>query len=115
MAWRSGLVWSHNGIICTVETARPRAVHWQRAQGGGDAGWPWFVKSLVRSLNSLLPVGATVLGQHNLRLHPITPSRRAYATAWVRLRADSLRLMLRRWVRTVLSLTNSLSALALLL
>ena len=113
--WRGVPVWSHNGIICTVETARPSAVHWQRAQGGGDAGWPWFVKSLVRSLNSLLPVGATVLGQHNLRLHPITPSRRAHATAWVGLRADSLRLMLRRWVRTVLSLTNSLSALALLL
>ena len=45
----------------------------------------------------------------------ITPSFRAMATAWVRLRAPSLRLMLRRWVRTVLSLTKSLSAMAPLL
>ena len=35
--WRGVPVWSHGGIICTVETARPSAVHWQRAQSGGDA------------------------------------------------------------------------------
>lgn len=46
---------------------------------------------------------------------PMTPIFRASATAWVRLRAPSFTLMLRRWVRTVLSLTNSFSAMALLL
>ena len=40
------------------------------------------------------------------------PNRRAIATAWVRLLALSLELMLRRWVRTVLSETNSFSAMA---
>lgn len=43
----------------------------------------------------------------------ITPSLRAIATACVRLLASSLMLMLRRWVRTVLSDTNSFSAMAL--
>jgi hypothetical protein len=43
----------------------------------------------------------------------ITPWRRASATACMRLRAPSLRLMLRRWVRTVLSETNSFWAIAL--
>ena len=43
----------------------------------------------------------------------ISPSRRAIATACVRLCAPSFMLMLRRWVRTVLSETNSFSAMAL--
>src|SRR5207237_10847402 len=43
----------------------------------------------------------------------ITPRRLAIATAWVRLCASSLVLMLRRCVRIVLSETNSFSAIAL--
>lgn len=49
----------------------------------------------------------------NSQHYRITPSLRAIATAWVRLLASSFMLMLRRWVRTVLSDTNSFSAIAL--
>ncbi len=47
------------------------------------------------------------------RHYAITPSRRATATACVRLCASSFVLMLRRCVRIVLSDTNSFSAIAL--
>ena len=47
-------------------------------------------------------------------LGKLTPGVNYTVTAWVRLRAPSLRLMLRRWVRTVLSETKSFSAMAAL-
>ena len=48
------------------------------------------------------------------RRQPIRPSRRPTATAYVREDASSLELMLRRWVRTVLSDTQSFAAMAAL-